>query len=95
MCIRDRHNLSMSALSGGHRTRVLLAKLLLKDSRLLMLDEPTNHLDTDATAWLEDFLSEYRGAVMLVSHDRYFLDRVCTRIFEVENKHLTLSLIHI
>ena len=85
----EEHNLSMSALSGGHRTRVLLAKLLLKDSRLLMLDEPTNHLDTDATAWLEDFLSEYRGAVMLVSHDRYFLDRVCTRIFEVENKHLT------
>ena len=85
----EEHNLSMSALSGGHRTRVLLAKLLLKDSRLLMLDEPTNHLDTDATAWLEDFLSEYRGAVMLVSHDRYFLDRACTRIFEVENKHLT------
>ncbi len=85
----EEHGLAMSALSGGHRTRVLLAKLLLKDNRLLMLDEPTNHLDTDATAWLEDFLAEYRGAVMIVSHDRYFLDRVCNRIFEIENRRLT------
>ena len=85
----EEHSLPMSALSGGHRTRVLLAKLLLTDSRLLMLDEPTNHLDTDATAWLEDFLAEYRGAVLLISHDRFFLDRVCNRIFEIENRRLT------
>lgn len=81
--------LPMSALSGGHRTRVLLAKVLLKDSKLLLLDEPTNHLDMDASAWLESFLDEYRGAVMIVSHDRYFLDKVCGRIFEMENHCLT------
>lgn len=80
--------LPMCSLSGGQRTRVLLAKILLSDSKLLLLDEPTNHLDVKAVQWLEDFLIAYRGAVMLISHDRYFLDRVCNRMFEMENGRL-------
>lgn len=77
--------LPMSSLSGGQRTRVILARILLSDSDLLLLDEPTNHLDMQATQWLEDFLVSYRGAVMIISHDRYFLDRICNRIFELQN----------
>ncbi len=79
----------MSALSGGQRTRVLLAKVLLSGVGLLLLDEPTNHLDISSTLWLEDFLASYKGAAVIVSHDRYFLDRLCNRIFEIENTHLT------
>lgn len=77
--------LPMCSLSGGQRTRVILARILLSDSDLLLLDEPTNHLDVQATQWLEDFLVTYRGAVMIISHDRYFLDRICNRIFELQN----------
>jgi len=79
----------MSALSGGQRTRVLLAKVLLSGAGLLLLDEPTNHLDISSTLWLEDFLAAYKGAAVIISHDRYFLDRLCNRIFEIENTHLT------
>lgn len=82
-------SLPMHNLSGGQRTRVLLAKVLLSDSNVLLLDEPTNHLDINAVQWLEDFLIAYRGAILLISHDRYFLDRVCTRIFELENRRLS------
>ncbi|MGN0989213.1 MAG: ATP-binding cassette domain-containing protein, partial [Eubacteriales bacterium] len=82
-------SLPLEKLSGGQRTRVLLAKILLSGADLILLDEPTNHLDIASTRWLEDFLSSYRGAVAVISHDRYFLDRVCTRIFELENKKLT------
>lgn len=75
----------VSALSGGQKTRVSLAKILLSDCNLLFLDEPTNHLDLESTAWLEDFIRSSRAAFLIVSHDRYFLDRVCTRTFSLEN----------
>ncbi len=79
----------VSVLSGGEKAKVQLAKLLLSGASLLLLDEPTNHLDLAAAAWLEKFLLDYRGAYIIISHDRYFLDRVTTRTFELENKRLT------
>ena len=81
-------NKPISILSGGEKTRILLGKLLLKKPTLLMLDEPTNHLDSEAIEWLELFLKQYKGAVMLISHDRYFLDQVVNRTFEIHNKKL-------
>ncbi|NLZ90791.1 MAG: ABC-F family ATP-binding cassette domain-containing protein [Clostridiales bacterium] len=75
-------------LSGGQKTRVALAELLLKKYHLLLLDEPTNYLDLNAVEWLENFLVGYEGAVMVISHDRYFLDRVCTGIFELDDTAL-------
>ncbi|RDY25536.1 ABC transporter ATP-binding protein [Romboutsia weinsteinii] len=78
----------ISILSGGEKTRVLLGKLLLKKPTLLLLDEPTNHLDSEAIEWLEVFLKQYSGTVILISHDRYFLDQVTNRIFEIHNKRL-------
>lgn len=82
-------HLPMPSLSGGQRTRVLLAKILLSDAQLLLLDEPTNHLDIPSIAWLEGFLAEYRGSVIAVSHDRFFLDRITTRTFELEHGRIT------
>lgn len=79
----------VSALSGGEKTRLALAKLLLQRPDLLILDEPTNHLDLATLAWLEGFLSEYRGALLVVSHDRYFLDRTVNTIWELENRRIT------
>ena len=81
-------NKPISILSGGEKTRVLLGKLLLKKPTLLLLDEPTNHLDSEAIEWLEIFLKQYKGTVILISHDRYFLDQVVNRIFEIHNKKL-------
>ena len=78
----------ISILSGGEKTRVLLGKLLLKKPTLLLLDEPTNHLDSEAIEWLEVFLKQYKGTVILISHDRYFLDQVVNRIFDIHNKKL-------
>lgn len=78
----------ISILSGGEKTRVLLGKLLLKKPTLLLLDEPTNHLDSEAIEWLEVFLKQYKGTVILISHDRYLLDQVVNRIFEIHNKKL-------
>ena len=78
----------ISILSGGEKTRVLLGKLLLKKPTLLLLDEPTNHLDSEAIEWLEVFLKQYKGTVILISHDRYFLDQVVNRISEIHNKKL-------
>ena len=75
---------SISTLSGGQKTRVSLGKLLLRKPDVLLLDEPTNHLDMNSIAWLETFLSNYPGAVLIVSHDRYFLDKVVTKVVEVE-----------
>ena len=77
-------------LSGGQRTRVVLAKALLRAPEFLFLDEPTNHLDISMIEWLEEFLASYRGGVLLISHDRYFLDRVATKIIELENKTVTV-----
>ena len=73
-------------LSGGERTRALLGKLLLERADLLLLDEPTNHLDIESVAWLEEYLKNFPGAVLLISHDRYFMDRVVTKTVEIENK---------
>ncbi len=73
-------------LSGGERTSVMLGKILLESPDILLLDEPTNHLDMDSAEWLESHLKGYRGIVIVVSHDRYFLDNVATKIIEVENK---------
>lgn len=75
----------ISTLSGGERTRMALCKLLLEAPSLLILDEPTNHLDMDSTTWLEGYLKDYKGAVLVVSHNRYFLDKLCTRIIELED----------
>ena len=83
----DEFGKSVSTLSGGQKTRVALAKLLLSKPDILMLDEPTNHLDMDAIRWLEGFLSAYKGAVILVAHDRYFLDRIVSKVIEIENTH--------
>lgn len=82
------HNLYLKDLSGGERTRVSLAKLLLIEPDLLILDEPTNHLDLVSIEWLEDYLKRYNKTFLLVSHDRIFLDNVCNRIYEIENKKL-------
>lgn len=79
----------VSVLSGGEKAKVQLAKLLLSGANLLLLDEPTNHLDLAASAWLEKFLLDYKGAYLVISHDRYFLDKVTTRTFELENNRLT------
>ena len=79
----DAREMETSRLSGGERTRLCLGRMLLTNPDLLLLDEPTNHLDLKSTAWLEDYLSSYRGAVLVISHDRYFLDHVCGRMAEL------------
>ncbi len=81
---------TIGSLSGGQKCRAALAKLLLEEADLLLLDEPTNHLDIAATDWLERFLAGYRGTVVMISHDRYLLDRAVTKIIEVENARLSV-----
>ena len=81
-------NMKTSLLSGGEKTRLELCKLLLKGPELLVLDEPTNHLDFETLMWLEDYLAGYKGAIISVSHDRYFLDKTASRIWEIENKSI-------
>lgn len=78
----------IDTLSGGEKTRLKLARLLLESPDLLILDEPTNHLDITTLFWLEDYLQSFKGAIFVVSHDRYFLDRTVTRVLEIENKKL-------
>lgn len=80
----------ISSLSGGERTRLALACLLLKKPDILFLDEPTNHLDIGTLKWLEQYLKNYNGTIVLVSHDRYFLDQTVNRIFEIKNHKLTI-----
>ena len=80
--------LPVSVLSGGQRSKLQLAKLLLSSADLLLLDEPTNHLDIQSVEWLERFLGDYRGAYIVISHDRYFLDKVTERTLELENRHI-------
>ena len=82
-------NRIISTLSGGEKTRLAMAKLLLEEPNLLILDEPTNHLDFKTLGWLEDYLKGYKGSVLIVSHDRYFLNKLCTRICEIESGKLT------
>lgn len=81
--LEEDFNRPVSELSGGQKTRVFLGKLLVTKPELLILDEPTNHLDMTSIAWLETFLSNYKGAVLIVSHDRYFLDKIVTKIIEL------------
>lgn len=86
----ESYNKKISSLSGGEKTRLALACLLLKKPDILFLDEPTNHLDIGTLKWLEQYLKNYKGTIVLVSHDRYFLDQTVNRIFEVENHHLNI-----
>ena len=79
----------VDTLSGGQKTRVALGKLLLSRPDIILLDEPTNHLDMDSITWLETFLMNYQGAVVIVSHDRYFLNRVVTKIIEIDQGEVT------
>lgn len=81
----DEFSKKVCTLSGGQKTRIALGKLLLQKPDLIMLDEPTNHLDLNSIAWLETYLLNYKGAVIIVSHDRYFLDRIATKIIEIDN----------
>ncbi|MFK3960246.1 ribosomal protection-like ABC-F family protein [Guptibacillus hwajinpoensis] len=83
-------NASFDRLSGGEKTKISLGLLLLKEPDLLLLDEPTNHLDVEAVEWLESFLKQYSGTVLMISHDRYFLDEVVTKIMDLEDGELTV-----
>ena len=85
----DEFDKQISTLSGGQKTRVALARLLLQSPDVIMLDEPTNHLDLGSIRWLENYLTNYRGTVLIVSHDRYFLDRTVTKVIEIENASAT------
>ncbi|MBY0598216.1 ABC-F family ATP-binding cassette domain-containing protein [Bacillus bingmayongensis] len=82
----ETHQTTISTLSGGQKTRLALGKLLLTKPDLLILDEPTNHLDIDTLTWLEQYLQGYPGAILIVSHDRYFLDKLVTQVYEISNK---------
>lgn len=85
-----RENERLACMSGGEKTRFKLARLLLEEPDLLILDEPTNHLDVPTLFWLEDYLKTFKGALLIVSHDRYFLDRTVTKIAELENRKLAV-----
>ncbi len=85
--LEEEFDTRIHTLSGGQKTRVALGKLLLQNPSLILLDEPTNHLDLPSIEWLEGFLSGYRGTVLIVAHDRYFLDRIVNQVVEIENTH--------
>jgi ATP-binding cassette subfamily F protein 3 len=85
---KEETGLQVSSLSGGQRSKIGLAKLLLCKNDLILLDEPTNHLDIDSIAWLEEFLLSYNGAAIIISHDRFFLDKVTTKTMELENRKI-------
>ena len=87
---QEEQNLPVGDLSGGQRTKISLGKLLLSDSDLILLDEPTNHLDIKSVEWLEDYLTKYNGTALIVSHDRYFLDKVTNKTMEIEHKKITV-----
>ncbi len=79
-------NITCDKLSGGQRSKLSMCKLLLSNSDLILLDEPTNHLDISGTEWLEEFLQSYKGSILVISHDRYFLDKICNKTVEITNK---------
>ncbi len=81
---------NINTLSGGQKTRVALGKLLLTNPDIILLDEPTNHLDMNSITWLENYLINYKGAVLIVSHDRYFLDKVITKVVEIDQAHVRM-----
>ena len=81
----EEYNKKVSEFSGGQKTRIALAKVLLRNHDILLLDEPTNYLDIEAVEWLEDFLKSYKSVLMIISHDRYLLDNVINKTFEIEN----------
>lgn len=83
---KEEYNRKITSFSGGERTKIAFAKLLLIEPELLILDEPTNHLDLSTIEWLETYLKTYNGALLFVSHDRYFIDALCNKIIEIENK---------
>lgn len=83
----ERYQQVITSLSGGQKTRLALAKLLLSNNDILILDEPTNHLDIETLTWLENYLANYRGALLIVSHDRYFLDRVVNQVYSISRMH--------
>lgn len=85
----DSYDKEISVMSGGEKTRLALAKLLLEEPELLILDEPTNHLDFTTLEWLEKYLSDYKGSILIVSHDRYFLDKIAGIIWDLENTAIT------
>ena len=84
---QEDYDRKISSLSGGQKTRLALAKLLLEQRNLLILDEPTNHLDIDTLTWLEGYVQNYKGALLIVSHDRYFLDRIVNEVYEISHHH--------
>lgn len=86
----DEFSKKVDTLSGGQKTRVALGKLLLSNPDIILLDEPTNHLDMDSIAWLENYLLNYKGAVFIVSHDRYFLDKVVTKVVEIDHGNVRM-----
>lgn len=86
----DELSLPVKNLSGGQRSKLALCKLLLSRCDLMLLDEPTNHLDIESVEWLEDFIRDFKGATMIISHDRFFLDRLTTKTVEIENKRITV-----
>lgn len=88
----DEFNQQVKSLSGGEKTRAALAKMLLKNPKFIILDEPANHLDLSAIRWLEGYLANYKGAVLLVAHDRYFLDKIVTKVIELRQTHCTVFL---
>lgn len=90
MGFANNYEQTIATMSGGEKTRLKLCRLLLEEPELLILDEPTNHLDMKTLFWLEDYLSAFKGAILVVSHDRYFLDRTVREIYELENKKLSV-----
>ena len=90
MGFSDFYDRKISTMSGGEKTRLKLCRLLLEEPELLILDEPTNHLDMKTLFWLEEYLSSFKGAILTVSHDRYFLDKIVSQIYELENKKLSV-----
>lgn len=90
MAFENNYQQRISTMSGGEKTRLKLCRLLLEEPELLILDEPTNHLDMKTLFWLEDYLATFKGAILTVSHDRYFLDKLVSQIYELENKKLSV-----